>query len=86
MLSLSCNVLFLESKGVVRGGWGGAKGAKFAFQVSVKRCVSWRLSNEKLDFETPSELRIPRAKSRELYSVTYMLALRKSKSFNVPLT
>ena len=44
------------------------------------------LSNEKLHFETNSELIIPRVKSRELYSVTQLLVPRKSKKINVSLT
>ena len=44
-------------RGVVRGG---TKGAKVAFQILEKCCVFIAtLSNEKRNFETPSEMIIP---------------------------
>ena len=57
-------------RGVVRGG---AKGAKAAFQILVKRCVL--IAAVEI---TPSEIIIPSLKSCEFYSVTWMLVVRKA--------
>ena len=55
-------------RGVGRRGTGG--GGEVLKPPLKNLLLTLLLTNEKLNFETPSELRIPCVKSREFYSVT----------------
>ena len=64
-------------RGVVREG---QKGLKPPFKFQRNAVFLLLIYNEELNFETPSEQRIPCVKSREFYNVTKIIAGRKSKN------